>query len=77
MNRYLKQRWKTTDKYIPRESLRIVQTPQAYKYKEILDVYIEGFEKNIGIHGSSYANTLMTDMGKNYIFLQVQQKILR
>ena len=59
---------KTTDKYIPRESLRIVQTPQAYKYKEILDVYIEGFEKNIGIHGSSYANTLMTDMGKKLYF---------
>ena len=58
----------TTDNYIPRESLRIVQTPQAYKYKEIVDVYTEGFENNIGIHGSSYANTLMTDMGKKLYF---------
>lgn len=59
---------KTTDKYILREGLRIVQTPQAYMYSEILDVYKEGFENNIGIHGSSYANTLMSDMGKKLHF---------
>lgn len=58
----------TADKYIPREGLRIVQTPQAYKYGEISDVYTEGFEKNIGIHGSAYANTLMSDMGNTLYF---------
>lgn len=58
----------TTDKYIPRESLRIVQTPQAYKFGEISEVYREGFDKKIGIHGSSYANTLMADMGRKLYF---------
>ena len=38
----------TTDKYIPREKLRIVQTPQAYRYGNILDVYNYGFANNIG-----------------------------
>lgn len=58
----------TTDKYIPRESLRIVQTPQAYKFGEISEVYREGFDKKKGIHGSSYANTLMADMGRKLYF---------
>ena len=59
---------KTTYKYIPREGLRIVQTPQAYKYDEISNIYREGFEKSIGIHGSAYANTLMSDMGRKLYF---------
>lgn len=58
----------STEKYIQRDKLRIVQTPQAYKYKEIFDVYTKGFELNIGIHNSSYANTLMADMGKKLYF---------
>lgn len=58
----------STEKYIQRDKLRIVQTPQAYKYKEIFDVYTKGFELNVGIHNSSYANTLMADMGKKLYF---------
>ncbi len=53
----------TTDKYIPREKLRILQTPQAYRYSIILKAYEKGFCENIGMHGSAYANTLMTDLG--------------
>lgn len=68
---------KKTDKYIPRESLRIVQTPQAYKYDEILKIYQQGFEKNIGIHGSSYANTLMSDMGKALYFSEGSTKNIK
>ena len=67
----------TTDKYIPREKLRIVQTPQAYRYGNILDVYNYGFANNIGIHGSSYANTLMADVGEELYFQKVQLRILR
>lgn len=58
----------STEKYIQRDKLRIVQTPQAYHYKEIFDVYTKGFELNIGIHNSSYANTLMADIGKKLYF---------
>ena len=67
----------TTDKYIPREKLRIVQTPQAYRYGNILDVYNYGFANNIGIHGSSYANTLMADVGEELYFQKDQLRILR
>ena len=38
----------TTTKYIPRETLRRVSTPQAYKYGELLGAYKKAFaEKNI------------------------------
>lgn len=53
----------TTDAYIPREGLRIVQTPQAYRYGDILGAYEEGARTGVGMHASAYANTLMTDLG--------------
>ena len=53
----------TTVKYIPRETLRRVATPQAYRF-DLLDAkYHEAFEKKIGIYGSSYTNTMMTELG--------------
>lgn len=52
-----------THKYIPRDTLRRVSTPQAYEYKMLADAYKEAFEKEIGIYGSSYTNTMMTDLG--------------
>ena len=58
----------TTTECIPRESLRILQTPQAYHYGEILNAYEEGFSASIGISGSSYANTLMAELGKTLHF---------
>lgn len=58
----------TTTKYIPRETLRRVVTPQAYKF-EILDKrYHEAFEKKIGIYGSSYTNTMMVELGERLHF---------
>ena len=53
----------TTMKYIPRETLRRVSTPQAYTF-ELLDTkYHEAFEKEIGIYGSHYTNTMMVELG--------------
>ena len=40
----------STTKYIPRETLRRVSTPQAYRYQKLLWAYHEAFEKEIGIH---------------------------
>lgn len=54
----------SSDRYIPRENLRIVQTPQAYIYGKLLDVYDRGYEISKGKYASSYANTLMVDMGE-------------
>ena len=58
----------TTTKYIPRETLRRVSTPQAYEFKELDEAYHEAFEKEIGIYGSSYTNTMMVDLGKKLHF---------
>lgn len=53
----------TTKKYIPRETLRRVSTPQAYRFDILDEKYHEAFEKKIGIYGSSYVNTMMVELG--------------
>ena len=52
-----------TTEYIPRETLRRVSTPQAYKFDLLDEKYHEAFEKEIGIYGSSYTNTMMVELG--------------
>lgn len=58
----------TTVKYIPRETLRRVATPQAYRFDLLCEKYHEAFEKKIGIYGSSYTNTMMTELGVRLYF---------
>ena len=58
----------STTKYIPREKLRRVVTPQAYKFDMLDEAYHEAFEKQIGIYGSSYTNTMMVELGKRLYF---------
>lgn len=53
----------TTTKFVPRESLRRVATPQAYKFELIDAKYHEAYEKEIGIYGSHYTNTMMVELG--------------
>lgn len=58
----------TTQEYIIRDNIRRVQTPQAYKYRKLFDSYKKAFEKEIGIYGSSYTNTMMIDLGEKLYF---------
>ena len=58
----------STVKYIPRETLRRVATPQCYKFGLIYQKYKEAFSKQIGIYGSSYTNTMMVDLGVRLYF---------
>lgn len=58
----------TTTSYIPREQLRIVATPQAYEYTNLDKRYHEAFEKNIGVDGSNYTNTMMVQLGETLHF---------
>lgn len=67
----------TTKKYIPRETLRRVVTPQAYKFKRLNEAYHEAFEKNIGISGSSYTNTMMVDLGETLHFAAGSDKNIK
>lgn len=67
----------TTKQYIPRETLRRVSTPQAYKYKRLNDAYHEAFEKEVGIYGSSYTNTMMVELGETLHFAAGSDKNIK
>ena len=65
---FIKNDEETTTQYIPRETLRRVSTPQAYKYEKLLWGYKKAFAENIGIMGTSYTNTMMVDLGEELHF---------
>lgn len=67
----------STTKYIPRETLRRVSTPQAYRFELIDQGYHEAFEKEIGIYGSSYANTMMVELGYRLYFAAGSDKNIK
>ncbi|MFA5393582.1 MAG: IspD/TarI family cytidylyltransferase [Candidatus Ratteibacteria bacterium] len=58
----------STEQYIPRETIRCAQTPNAYKYAKLLWAYQEAFKKGIGIYGSSCPSTMMMDLGETVYF---------
>lgn len=67
----------STIQYIPRETLRRVSTPQAYEYSLISEAYKEAFAKGIGIHGSSYTNTMMVELGHRLYFAAGSDKNIK
>ena len=67
----------STIKFIPRETLRRVSTPQAYKFKLLNSKYHEAFEKKIGIYGSHYTNTMMVELGERLYFAAGSDKNIK
>ena len=67
----------STKKYIPRETLMRVVTPQAYKYKKLDDSYHKAFDEEIGIYGSSYTNTMMAELGEKLYFAAGSDKNIK
>lgn len=67
----------TTSKYIPREQLRRVQTPQAYLFNKLDWAYHKAFEEEIGIYGSSYTNTMMVELGEKLYFAAGSDKNIK
>ena len=67
----------STVKYIPRETIRRVSTPQAYRFDLLDSKYQEGFEKKIGIYGSSYTNTMMVELGERLYFAAGSDKNIK
>lgn len=67
----------TTKQYIPRETLRRVSTPQAYRFDILDQKYHEAFEKQIGIFGSSYTNTMMVELGETLHFAAGSDKNIK
>jgi 2-C-methyl-D-erythritol 4-phosphate cytidylyltransferase len=79
---YNEQIFKTTDgltstEYIPRETLRRIQTPQAYKLEKLYQSYKRAFEEEIGIYGSSYTNTMMVELGETLHFAAGSDKNIK
>jgi 2-C-methyl-D-erythritol 4-phosphate cytidylyltransferase len=79
---YNEQIFKTTDgltttEYVPRETLRRVQTPQAYTLGKLYQSYKKAFEEKIGIYGSSYTNTMMVELGETLYFAAGSDKNIK
>lgn len=74
---FIKQDEESTKHYIPRETIRRVSTPQAYQYDKLLWAYEKAFSENIGIHGSSYTNTMMVDLGETLYFAMGSDKNIK
>lgn len=67
----------TTKQFIPRETLRRVSTPQAYMFEKLDWAYHEAFEKEIGIYGSAYTNTMMVELGETLHFAAGSDKNIK
>lgn len=67
----------STVQYIPREALRRVSTPQAYKYGRLNAAYHEAYEKKMGIYGSAYTNTMMVELGERLYFANGSDKNIK
>ena len=67
----------TTTQFIPRETLRRVATPQAYKFGLLDEKYHEAIEKEVGIYGSHYTNTMMVDLGVRLNFAAGSDKNIK
>lgn len=67
----------STTRYIPRETLRRVSTPQAYRFDLIDEAYHEAFSREIGIYGSSYTNTMMVELGHRLYFAAGSDKNIK
>ncbi len=67
----------STTKFIPRETLRRVVTPQAYKLGKLLWAYKKAFAEGIGIYGSHYTNTMMVELGERLYFAAGSEKNIK
>ena len=67
----------STTRFIPRETLRRVSTPQAYRFDLLDSKYHEAYEKEIGIYGSHYTNTMMVELGVRLFFAAGSDKNIK
>lgn len=50
---------------------------RVYQFKKLDAAYHEAFEKGIGIHGSSYTNTMMVELGETLHFAAGSDKNIK
>lgn len=68
---------KSTEKYIPRETLRRISTPQAYKLSKLFDCYEKAKKTGVGFSSSSYTNTMMVDLGETLYLAKGSDKNIK
>ena len=66
-----------TRKYINRDKLRRVSTPQAYNYELINKAYHDAFEQKKGIYPPAYTNNMMVDLGYTLNFAIGSEKNIK
>ena len=66
-----------TDRFIPRETIRRVSTPQAYRFRILYEAYKKAFKEKIGIYGSHYVNTMMVELGETLYFAKGSDKNIK
>lgn len=67
----------TTTQYIPRETLRRVSTPQAYRFDLLDEGYHRAEAENVGMEGSNYTNTMMVQLGVRLYFAAGSDKNIK
>lgn len=67
----------STNEYINRDTLRRVQTPQAYYFSKLFSSYERAFREHIGISGPSYTNTMMVDLGETLYFASGSERNIK
>lgn len=74
---FIKKDELSTVKYINRETLRRVQTPQAYYFGKLFRAYEKAFSEKIGIYGQSYTNNMMVDLGETLYFASGSERNIK
>lgn len=74
---FVKRDESTTERYIPRDTIRRVSTPQAYPLGKLCRAYERAFREGIGVSGSSYVNTMMCDLGETLYFAKGSDKNIK
>lgn len=67
----------TSTKYIPRETLQRVVTPQGYRLEKLKWAYDKAFREGIGTGSSSYTNTMMVELGETLHFASGSEKNIK
>jgi 2-C-methyl-D-erythritol 4-phosphate cytidylyltransferase len=67
----------STVKFIPRETLRRVSTPQAYRFELLDSKYHEAYDRGIGTKGSHYTNTMMVELDVRLYFAAGSDKNIK
>lgn len=66
-----------SDRYIPREKIKLLNMPLGYRFGEVLAVYKQAYKDKRGIDGNVYADTLYVDYGKPVFFSKSSRRNIK